>query len=114
MTLQSDIDVWAEGVRLMFSDACMGTFTNAQDYWLKVQKGMGESQDRTLCQQVILGLDKPSADDLVDGTALAGTRDLEELINNVFRENKGEDLDRVSSLRDVRQSIQEKVEALTA
>ena len=60
MTLQSDIDVWAEGVRLMFSDACMGTFTNAQDYWLKVQKGMGESQDRTLCQQVILGLDKPS------------------------------------------------------
>ena len=68
-----DIDVWAEGVRLMFSDACMGTFTNAQDYWLKVQKGMGESQDRTLCQQVILGLDKPSADDLVDGTALAGT-----------------------------------------
>ena len=114
LTLQSDIDVWAEGVRLMFSDACMGTFTNAQDYWLKVQKGMGESQDRTLCQQVILGLDKPSADDLVDGTALAGTRDLEELINNVFRENKGEDLDRVSSLRDVRQSIQEKVEALTA
>ena len=44
MTLQSDIDVWAEGVRLMFSDACMGTFTNAQDYWLKVQKGMGESR----------------------------------------------------------------------
>ena len=32
----------------------------------------------------------------------------------MFRENKGEDLDRVSSLRDVRQSIQEKVEALTA
>ena len=63
---------------------------------------------------MILGLDKPTADDLVDGTALAGTRDLEELINNVFRENKGEDLDRVSSLRDVRQSIQEKVEALTA
>ena len=63
---------------------------------------------------MILGLDKPSADDLVDGTALAGTRDLEELINNVFRENKGEDLDRVNWLRDVRQSIQEKVEALTA
>ena len=39
---------------------------------------------------MILGLDKPSADDLVNGTALAGTRDLEELINNVFRENKGE------------------------
>ena len=114
MTLQSDIDVWAEGVRLMFKDACMGSFTNSEDYWKKIQQGMGENQDRTLCQQVILGLDKPTADDLVDGTALAGTRDLEELINNVFRENKGKDLDRVSSLRDVRQSIQAKVEALTA
>ena len=28
----------------MFSDACMGTLYDAQDYWLKVQKGMGESQ----------------------------------------------------------------------
>ena len=55
------IDVWAEGVRLMFGDACMGV--RAQDYWLKVQKGMGESQDRTLCQQVILG-GQASADDL--------------------------------------------------
>ena len=75
---------------------------------------MGESQDRTLCQQVVLGLDKPSADDLVDGTALAGTRDLEELINAVFRENKGEDLDRVELIARCAPINQEKVEALTA
>ena len=37
LTLQSDIDVWAEGVSAMFSDACLGTFTNAQDYWTKVE-----------------------------------------------------------------------------
>ena len=92
MTLQSDIDVWAEGVRLMFSDACMGTFTNAQDYWLKVQKGMGEPGPHAL-PAGDPGPRQTQRDDLVDGTALAGTRDLEELINNVFRENKGEDLD---------------------
>ena len=42
----------------------------------------------------------------MDGTALAGTRNLEELINAVFEAHTKEDLNRIDSLRDVRQSIQ--------
>lgn len=112
LTLQSDIDVWAEGISAMFSDACLGTFTPAQDYWAKVEQGMNGTQDRTLCQKVILGVDRPTADDVIDGEALPGTHNLEELINDVFRESKGEDLARVETLRELRQSIESKVEAL--
>ena len=55
--------------------------------------------------------DKPTADDVIDGEALPGTRVLEELINNVFRENKGEDLD-IETLRELRQRLRNWVEAL--
>ena len=63
---------------------------------------------------MILGLDKPSADDLVDGTALAGTRDLEELINDVFRENKGKTSIGSAHCVMCANPSNQKVEALTA
>ena len=62
---------------------------------------MDGTQDRTLCQKVILGVAKPTVDDVLEGEALPGTHNLEELINDVYRKEKGEDLARVETLRDL-------------
>ena len=51
-TLQSDIDVWAEGVQALFGDACLETFTNAADFWEKVQPyWLEKSRTRTCARR---------------------------------------------------------------
>lgn len=114
-TLQSDIDVWAEGVQALFGDACLETFTNAQDYWGKVKPVLAdqeEQHDMALCQKVVLGLAKPTAEQVLDATD--GTAYLAEAINDVFRKEKGEDLSRIVTLRELGESMDQKVEMLSA
>ena len=73
MTLQSDIDVWAEGVAPDVQRRLHGHVHQCRGLLEKIKQGMGENQNAHALPTGGLGLDKPTADDLVDGTAFLAT-----------------------------------------
>ena len=112
-SLQSDLDVWSENVSELFRDGVRATCLPTSEYWQTMVKMMSERFDQKLCKDVTLGLRSPEAEELVDGLALAGTRGLGELINDIHHDVTGEELARMLTVRTLRQTIEEKVEALS-
>ena len=86
--LQEHFEVWQQAIAEMFKNTCLEAMTDGRGTWLKLEPKL-QGHETQLCQEAVLGLLKPEADQIKDLFAGDVPQMLRKAINEVCSDANG-------------------------